>query len=234
MPLINETFESLPGISPLAEFQDPVLTIRDIDPPVPPELHEKITASLLSSLPPSAATHPHPSLPSTHIPNFPPLISAEHARLASGAPKPADTGIDTSRYESLSSPSDPNPSRESWKPIINAAATSHSHLLSRSQHLQLLEAYGKNAWLIGNWQTEAVLGSLERELEVAQGEEKKINEERKAAQDGVRGEIEILEETWKKGVGRALEAGVAAEELRRRVLKERRKGATAGAQADGG
>ena len=81
---------------------------------------------------------------------------------------------------------------------------------------------------------EAILGSLERELEVVQGEEKKVGEERKSAQEGVAGEMEILEESWRKGVGRTLEAAAAAEEVRRRVLGERRAAARGGAGEERG
>ena len=216
MPLINETFESLP----------------ELDPPLSPEQQSAITSSLLSDLPHSAATSLHPSLPPPPTFSFPPLIATEHARLAAGLPKTTSTGIDTSRYEALSPPqTTPAEDPDSWNRVLSAAAGSREYLASRGQNLQLLEAYGKNAWLISNWQLESVLGALERQLEKAKEEERQIDGDRKRAQEEVSGEMEILRETWKSGVGRVLEAEVAAEEMGRRVLEERRRAAVEGTRA---
>ena len=52
-----------------------------------------------------------------------------------------------------------------------------------------------------------------------------VNQERYIAQEGVRGEIEGLEESWRAAVGRLVEVEVACESMRREVLERRRQGA---------
>lgn len=90
--------------------------------------------------------------------------------------------------------------------------------------MALLSQFGKNAWLIGNAQTEDVLRDLERELEERKREIDEVVIQRRAAQEGVRGEVQGLSEAWRKGVGRVLETEVAAEGVRREVLERRRAG----------
>jgi pre-mRNA-splicing factor SPF27 len=48
---------------------------------------------------------------------------------------------------------------------------------------------------------------------------------RRSQQQSVQGEIQTLEGTWKKGVGRVLETEVAAEGLKQQILEKRRAGA---------
>jgi pre-mRNA-splicing factor SPF27 len=92
-------------------------------------------------------------------------------------------------------------------------------------NLELLDQFGKNAWLVGNSQLEDVLRSLEKDVVATQGRVDEVNKARKAAQEGVRGEMESLEQSWKKGIGRVVEVEVAAEGVRREVLETRRRGA---------
>ena len=61
---------------------------------------------------------------------------------------------------------------------------------------------------MGNWETEGILGGLERELEVCRGEVMGVNRERKAGQEGGRGVLEGLEENWREGVRGVVEVGV--------------------------
>ncbi|KAH8158161.1 hypothetical protein CIB48_g10095, partial [Xylaria polymorpha] len=95
----------------------------------------------------------------------------------------------------------------------------------RETHLQLLDAYGKNAWLVANWQTEAELAALERDLAATKREIDIVNIGRRRLQDEVGQELKSLEDTWKKGVGRVLETEVAAEALRQQVLEKQRANA---------
>lgn len=76
---------------------------------------------------------------------------------------------------------------------------------------------------MGNYQLEAELKALERELADAKRDIDVLAVRRRRAQDEVAGEIRGLEDTWKKGVGRVLETEVATEALRREVLEVRRK-----------
>jgi len=79
--------------------------------------------------------------------------------------------------------------------------------------------------LVGNAQLEAILEALERELAGVKAEVEEVNRLRKAAQESVRGEMVVLERTWREGVGKVLEVEVAAEKVRAEILKRRREGA---------
>ena len=50
-----------------------------------------------------------------------------------------------------------------------------------------------------------------------------VNKERKGAQEAVKGEMERLEKRWREGVGMVLQTEVAAEEVRREILRVRRE-----------
>ncbi|KAI1273482.1 Pre-mRNA-splicing factor SPF27 [Xylaria sp. FL0933] len=140
--------------------------------------------------------------------------------------------IDLSRYEAQDSPF-PSPSTSSSTstspsdliPSLSRAYATHTYLEGRQTHLRLLDAYGKNAWLVGNWQAEADLAALERELAATRKEIDVVNIQRRRLQDEVGEELRGLEETWKKGVGRVLETEVATEALRQQVLEKQRRGA---------
>ncbi|KAI0538802.1 Pre-mRNA-splicing factor SPF27 [Xylaria digitata] len=172
-----------------------------------------IAHELSSSSPQAAPSHPSPS--------FTPLIQAELERVSKKEPL---NGIDLSRYEVQDSPftSSDKPS-DLIAPLSRAYAT-HTYLQGRQTHLQLLDAYGKNAWLVGNWQTEADLAALERDLAATKKEIDIVNIQRRRLQDEVGEELKGLEETWKKGVGRVLETEIATEALRQKVLEKQRGG----------
>lgn len=108
-------------------------------------------------------------------------------------------------------------------PILSKAYTSANYLSSRLQNLQLLEKHGANAWLLGNYQLEAELKSLEGELARAKREIDEVNGQRQRRQGDVRGELVGLEEAWRTGVGRVLETEIAAGEVRALIREELRK-----------
>lgn len=70
---------------------------------------------------------------------------------------------------------------------------------------------------MGNWQLEAELRALEREVAAARRGIDLVTLRRQRLQRESGGEITGLDEAWRKGVGRVLEAEVAAEGLRREV-----------------
>lgn len=111
-----------------------------------------------------------------------------------------------------------------WSQALRQAYTSHAYLSGRQLNLSLLERYGKNAWLVGNSQIEDELRTLEKELAETQRQTEELDEQRRRAQETVRGEIEGLEEAWRNGVGRAIEAEVAGEGLRREILQRSKGG----------
>ncbi|MCJ1239336.1 hypothetical protein MMC14_007330 [Varicellaria rhodocarpa] len=219
MPLIQDSYDSLPYLDPL---------------PTPLSLSQA-SALIAAALPPSHTTTPHPLLPPSapFIPS--PLIAAELSRIASNQPIPVGEGIDTSRYEALEPPTNhPSPEQrqqtpeqhlEAWRDTLRRAYTSSTHLNTRLQNLALLETFGKNAWLVGNAQLESVLRGLEKELVEMKEQVEGVERERAGVQEGVRGEMEGLQANWKQGVGRLLEVEVAAEGTRREILTARRGGA---------
>ncbi|KAI0910004.1 Pre-mRNA-splicing factor SPF27 [Ustulina deusta] len=172
-----------------------------------------ITAELSSSSSPPLSKPSHP--PAT----FTPLIQAELARISKKEPLDA---IDVSRYEVQDAPL---PSGASdLVPVVERAYATHTYLRGRETHLQLLHTYGKNAWLVGNWQAEARLAALERDLAARKREIDVVNIERRRLQDDVGEELKGLEETWRKGVSRVLETEIATEVLRQQVLEKQRTG----------
>ena len=52
-----------------------------------------------------------------------------------------------------------------------------------------------------------------------------VEEERRMKQDGVRGEMQGLEESWRRGVRGLVEVELATEGLRQDILAKRRAGA---------
>lgn len=112
-----------------------------------------------------------------------------------------------------------------WNETLRKAYTSSEYLNARLTQLGLLEKFGKNAWLIGNSQLEDILKGLERELAGLRKQQEEVETERRTQQESVRGEVAMLEETWKKGVSRVLETEVAVEGLKQQILEKRRAGA---------
>ena len=164
----------------------------------------------------------HPSIPAQRQPKLPSLVEAEHARLAAGQSKV--DGIDLSRYEALDAPEDRDVA--AWKATLQKAYASAEYLRGREVNLGLLEAYGKNAWLVGNSQLEDILRSLEKELEALKLEQEAVAQARRAAQSNVAGEMLSLEDSWRKGIGRMIETQAAAERLKQEILDRKRMAAS--------
>lgn len=179
---------------------------------------------------PSENAASHPSLPALPEQHFSPVMEAELLRIAT---KQALSAIDLARYEALEPPSTSPHSDErhpetlsKWQTALAQAYTAHAYLGNRAGNLALLEQFGKNAWLVGNSQTEDVLRGLERQLHDRKAEIDLLAVERRSAQEAVGGEVKGLEDSWRKAVGRVLETEIAAEGLRREVLERRRMGAS--------
>ncbi|KAI0433566.1 Pre-mRNA-splicing factor SPF27 [Xylaria sp. FL1042] len=185
-----------------------------------------IKAELSSSSSSSTSSPPTTSPPSYAPPNFTPLILTELDRISKKEPLNA---IDLSRYEAQEPPTSQSQSQSQTPstllPLLSRAYTSHTYLEGRQTHLHLLDAYGKNAWLVSNWQSEADLAALERELAATRKEIDVVNIQRRRLQDDIGEELRGLEDAWKKGVGRVLETEIATEALRQQVLEKQRRGA---------
>jgi pre-mRNA-splicing factor SPF27 len=193
---------------------------------------------------PSSTSRPHPSLPSPAPSNITPTLQVELDRLAAGD-SVKTPGIDLARYEpaelsavlsalTASSKRANGISKltlsdgvtqvtpKSLNDILGQAYSSHTYVAGRTSHLALLEQYGKNAWLIGNAGLEQILAGLERELAALKTESDGLNRARREAQEAARGEMEGLQAEWRAGVGRAVEAEIAGEEMLEQIMQTRR------------
>ncbi|KAL6721446.1 hypothetical protein ACLMJK_000549 [Lecanora helva] len=187
---------------------DFILAAEDIDRPPTPKSIARAKALITASCTSDATTTTHPLLPPAPGANFSPLIESELNRIASKTPLSA---IDLSRYEASPTPSsDTSPSDA--KQILQAAYTNASYLTLRLQALELLEQFGKNAWLVGNSQLEDVLRDVEKELVETRERTEVVNRERKGMQEGARGRLDAAGEEWRTGVGRVIEVSVAVKE----------------------
>lgn len=162
----------------------------------------------------------HPSLPALRKTSLSPTLEAELQRLEAGQPK--EGGIDLSRYDVLDAPEKGD--LKAWQAVLQQAHASSEYLRDRELNLALLETYGKNAWLISNSQLEDILRDLERQLEAAKTDLESVEQARRNQQANAAGEVQSLQDTWKTGIGRMIEAQVAGEQLRQHILDRRRQG----------
>jgi pre-mRNA-splicing factor SPF27 len=162
----------------------------------------------------------HALLPPPPASNLTPLLAAEHARLAAN-PTSKLSALDLARYEAPTATTSTSPSELST--LLSRAYASHAYVSSRRAHLALLDTYGKNAWLIGNWQLEGELKAIEKELAETKRAIDVVTLQRKGAQDTAGPEMQGLEDTWRRGVARVLETEAAAEALRREILEAKRQ-----------
>ena len=175
---------------------------------------------IAAALAPDASSTLHSSIPNEPDVHFSEIMRQELQRKAAG--QPLTGGIDLSRYEQPGEPSEVA-DITAWTQSLQKAYTSSTYLSGRVSNLVLLEELGKNAWLIANSQLEGILGHLEKELQELNAATENVNRSRKAAQEGSQGEMTILEDTWKRGIGRILEVEVAIEKLRTQILDKRRQ-----------
>ncbi|KAF2169973.1 hypothetical protein M409DRAFT_19588 [Zasmidium cellare ATCC 36951] len=206
MPLIQSAADALPYIDEAPSLQ----------------ALEAANTLIQAELDPSSANTLHPSIPAQRESKFSDFITAEHERIASGLPK--DGGLDLSRYELLDPPAKGD--LNAWKSSLSKAYASAEYLRGREINLSLLETYGKNAWLVGNSQLEDTLKILEKELEQAKLDQEQVEQARRAIQHNAAGEMQGLDETWRTGVGRMIEAQAAGERLRLEILERKRQGAS--------
>jgi pre-mRNA-splicing factor SPF27 len=207
MALTTAVHDSLPYIDP-----DPTSSERAA-------AQALIDAELETNTDPDTTTS-HSSLPPLPPSNLSHLIEQELQRVSSSPREPL-SAIDLSRYEASPLPSS---SDADILTALRRAQTAQTYLRLREGNMELLDRFGRNAWLVGNSQTEEVLAAVEREVEERKREIDGVVVERRSVQEGVRGEVEGLAEGWRRGVGKVLETEVAAEGVRREVLERRRAG----------
>ncbi|KAF2258934.1 hypothetical protein CC78DRAFT_537436 [Lojkania enalia] len=220
MPLINESYDSLPYVDA---------------PPDPASLAAAkalIDADVKTAGVDAAQLHPALIPAALYTPQFTDALQHEHARLQAH-PSSKLSAIDLKRYEDLEAPPNTSPTSdedrpellERWIQVLKRAYTSSEYLNARVTELGLLEKFGKNAWLIGNAQLEDILKAIETDLASVKKQQEEVDALRRSQQESVGGEIKALEETWRTGVERMLATQVAVEGLKRQILERRRAGA---------
>lgn len=197
----------------------------DIDADISQQTRSQIDRLIAQELSSDYQTSVHPSIPEIADGDFSDLMQKEIDRKAAG--KPISGGIDLGRYEAPEPPETTSGARgevlNQWKEALQQAYASSAHLSMRVDNLSLLEDHGRNAWLIGNAQLEGILRDLEKELADVKQATEQVNKTRKLAQEGSKGEMIGLEETWKQGIRRIIEVELAAENLRQQILETRRQ-----------
>lgn len=153
-----------------------------------------------------------------YAPTYTPLLQQEIERAAAGRRLDA---IDLTRYEAQDDDDDVPSDVARLRPALERAYTAQSYLTARHAHLRLLDGFGKNAWLVGNWQTEAELAAVERELAHSKRNIELVNNERRRMQVEVGEELKGLDATWRRGVSRVLETELAVEKLNQELRQRR-------------
>ncbi|KAK1654343.1 Pre-mRNA-splicing factor SPF27 [Colletotrichum phormii] len=204
-------------MSALNAFHESLPYIDDEPTPAEREAAESLIRAELSTFTPAPA-------PNYKEPSFSSLVELELERVASKQPLKA---IDLERYQTQEPFSDSEATSTEEDRIrladsLQKAYISYAYLDTRAQNLNLLDKWGKNAWLIGNWGLENELKGFERDLAETKRLIDVLTVTRRRQQEEVAAEMKGLEENWKKGVGRTLETEIAVEQLRREVLEEMR------------
>ncbi|KAJ6443337.1 BCAS2 family protein [Purpureocillium lavendulum] len=211
----------------------------DIDPEPSPEALAAARALISAE---QTASEP-PSLPPLREPSFSSALTTELARVASSTPLQP---LSLSRYEAQELPPAPASApaastrrsrrgsasstaaaraassyiNDELRPVLSNAYVSAAYLAARNQNLALLDRHGANAWLLSNYHLEESLRAVERDLADVKRDMDLVNAARQRRQEDVRAEMLMLEESWRKGVGRVLETEVAVEELKAQVREE--------------
>jgi pre-mRNA-splicing factor SPF27 len=188
--------------------------VVDIDDAVSQDARDRAAVLIGRELRHEKTQELHSGLPIAQDVTFSDLMSKELERIRAGGKMPG--GIDTARYEAPDEVS-PEDSAETWRNSLRSAYISGAYLEGRHVNLQLLEEFGKNAWLVGNSQLDSLLKDLDSELSQLKEEVDSVNRERKLAQESSKGEILSLEDTWRKGIGRVIEVQLATEQLRQEL-----------------
>lgn len=70
---------------------------------------------------------------------------------------------------------------------------------------------------------EEVLRQIEKELQEVKEATDGVNKERRLRQETARGEIEGMEDAWRRGISGIINVEIAAEKLRMEILEKRRQ-----------
>ncbi|KAF8321825.1 breast carcinoma amplified sequence 2 [Clavulina sp. PMI_390] len=141
------------------------------------------------------------------------LLQAELARVASK--QPLDV-LDKTRY-GLPEPAGPEALEEEWREALNNGHAQMEHQLTRHTNLQLLNQYGKNAWMVHNHELESSVKLMEKDLEVLRNRVTEVNRDRKNSQLRTGKTLTELETRWTELVSTVLQLELANAALENEV-----------------
>ena len=161
-------------------------------------------------------------LPPGHELTLHPRTQAGHACIPkTGELRQEGEGMDFTRYEGpkdlLDRAGDKLSEAEKNRRKLRACYIAQTYLNGRNTNLNLLDKHGGNAWLIGNSQLEDNLRPLELAIHLERTEARDTEAATAASIEAVRDNVVALEETWRSGLGRCIEAEVACEDLKARI-----------------
>ncbi|KAI8618095.1 Pre-mRNA-splicing factor SPF27 [Chytriomyces sp. MP71] len=137
------------------------------------------------------------------------------ALLAQAARGENTNAIDASRFR-LDAPPNTAATPENelrWAAAVKNAHAQLEHQHSRLANLELISAFGANAWKIANFQLEDTIKRLRAQLEDQKADILEVNKERKIDQRKAGVELEALEQRWNHLVDACLRVDIANQVL---------------------
>ncbi|KDN36420.1 hypothetical protein K437DRAFT_265304 [Tilletiaria anomala UBC 951] len=141
--------------------------------------------------------------------NLSKLVEQEMERVLRREP-PAAGGLDMSRYTLPSPPEGEEDSELAWDGALRNSSTQLALQEFRMSNIELLKAYGANAWRLHNFQQEAMLRSIDSFNDAARARTTGINRKRKELQTRAGGEkLNSLQNKWAELISSNLQVEVA-------------------------
>ncbi|KAJ3240294.1 hypothetical protein HDU81_004209 [Chytriomyces hyalinus] len=137
--------------------------------------------------------------------------------LASVSNGVSTSAIDTSRFRLEPPPASEKHSEEAWKTAVDNAHAQLEHQQNRLLNLELLNAYGANAWRVSNFQVEAAVKLVTAKVEERKAAVLEINKERKIEQTKAGTELQALEQRWRDLVDQCLRIDIANQVLQAEI-----------------
>eukprot|EP01062_Namystynia_karyoxenos_P064440 TRINITY_DN5737_c0_g1_i1.p1 TRINITY_DN5737_c0_g1~~TRINITY_DN5737_c0_g1_i1.p1 ORF type:complete len:205 (+),score=79.62 TRINITY_DN5737_c0_g1_i1:112-726(+) len=190
-----------------------------VDPPLTEETRQEVERMIEEEM--------HTFVPDDYLAGrFPPvpptvsaLIAAEYERVARGRPLQS---IDRTRFELLP-PAGPNrddPAR--WALSARNAEVQLEHQRVRSENLELLNAYGKEAWLQHNRGVERCAAQMQQRRQGLKRQIDELNAARKREQTAAGAELRRLEQEWQGLCGKNFQIELETQRVECATAKLRR------------
>eukprot|EP01064_Diplonema_japonicum_P021773 TRINITY_DN3133_c1_g2_i1.p1 TRINITY_DN3133_c1_g2~~TRINITY_DN3133_c1_g2_i1.p1 ORF type:complete len:230 (+),score=50.65 TRINITY_DN3133_c1_g2_i1:74-691(+) len=163
-----------------------------IDPPLTKALREQIDQMIEEEL----ATFPEGDylqnlpLPESRVSS---MVQDELQRVAQGRPP---LPLDRSRYEVIPPAGSEDGDMAAWSKAISNAQAQYQQQVTRHTNLELLNDYGKDAWLSSNEETRSVSNQVEQQLEATKRKIEEVNTFRKHKQRKIARVLKESELEW--------------------------------------